>query len=364
VTSLPDFAVLLSFSRHTLRWLEPPVDWWFYPPPFAVVFAGLGSLGEAPASLLWLIGIVAAALFDLRAASRLVGLAGHRWRAVLTAGACGLVYYYVQRDLRAANVNLVFLAAVLGGLLCARRGRTSLAGLLLAASIVLKLYSAVLLPYLAWRREWRWLGATAGWGLAFFVALPALAIGADGATRLTADWLARVLAPGEMPGHYKSLAYVARALGDAPPQTATIAARALQAAWLAAIAGYFALTRAQRRAGRSRELEVCDVSLLLLLPLPLSPAFQPPHGVVLLLPTCLLLAAAADPLRPRAVRAAALVLPVAAFLVVKLVSQWPERGAAIMLAVALTGAGVAVVARAGAAGADGPRPPERVEARR
>ena len=67
--------------------------------------------------------------------------------------------------LQMGNAQLVFVVLAAVALLAFERGRHALGGLLLAYAIVGKLFPALLLVYLAIRREWRAVGWTAGWAV-------------------------------------------------------------------------------------------------------------------------------------------------------------------------------------------------------
>ena len=344
VESLPDFAVFLSFSRQSAVALASPESWWFYPPPFVVGMRGLALLGDTLASLLWLGLLFASVIACLVLLLRLLGLEASRWRFAIALLAVGASYYFLKWDLKAANVNLITLAVVLGSVDCARRERWGGAGALLALGIAIKLQPALLLPYLACRRQWRWLALTMGGLVVLFVLVPVFSLGVTGAVALTKSWLGGLAAFEEAPSHYKSLRSSVSLL---LPERAALATL-LQLGWGVAVVAYFLRSHALRRRGlAAAELNLADIAALLLLPLPLSPAFQAPHGVVVLVPAMILVACSFDPMRSLRLRLSAFAFGFAIFAVVKLVPDWPARGAAIMLAFFVALCGLMLVARRG-----------------
>ena len=85
-------------------------------------------------------------------------------------------FRYILRDLDDGGQHLIMLAMLVGGLVCARRGWNLLAGVWFGLAIALKLTPALLLPYLAWKRQWRLLGATIT-AAALWVVAPSLWLG-------------------------------------------------------------------------------------------------------------------------------------------------------------------------------------------
>jgi len=68
------------------------------------------------------------------------------------------------------------LAMLVGGIYAAWLGRQALAGASLGLAIALKLTPGLLLPFLAWKRQWRLLGWTTA-AACFWIALPAFRMG-------------------------------------------------------------------------------------------------------------------------------------------------------------------------------------------
>jgi hypothetical protein len=343
---LGDFLINLIYTRSCLAELAYPTHF-YYPPPFVIFTEALGQLGVPAAGLLWFGAIIASAFLCWVLTLRLLDMGEHPWRYPLALLACVLASYYIQWDLRAANSNHLYLLLLLGSLLWARRDRPGWAGFLLAASVGLKLYSALLLPYLALRGRWRWLGATLAWLGLLFVVLPALRLGPSGAFALTQSWLERILQVGDplvLPDYYKSLSRTLLVLlsseggagrwnwVDWELGTVRTLSVVILAGWLGMVTLYFVQSRRLRAHDRLGRLALCDLAVLALAPLPLSPTFQAHHAVVVLVPTMLLVQVASDGAQTFRRRWLAAGLLAASFSAVHLVPSWPYRGGAIMLA--------------------------------
>lgn len=269
-----------------------------YPPAFVVLMLIWLKLGAA-AYPAWLAMMVAALLVILVAGARLSELGREPGRLALAALAVPVVLYALGWDLRTRNVNLIYLAAAVLALAAAER-RPALGGLLLSLSAALKLYSVLFVPWLAWRRQWRFLAWTLAGLALWFGVLPVLWFGAGGAWTLTLAWIEALGVIGApayqdiFPGYLVTLARAIAWLrpGPADDPTTMLIVNGIQAAWTG-----FVLWRLWRR-----DLPpAAEMALLLLLPLPLAPLLQPHHTVVFLLPVLVLLASAARAgLSPRA----------------------------------------------------------------
>jgi len=283
-----------------------------YPPAFVVLMLIWLKLG-AWAYPAWLGLMLAALVATLGAGARLSGLGLHPGRPAIAALAALVALYAIGWDLRTRNVNLVYLAVALLGLVQAAR-RPAMAGMLLSLSAALKLYSVLFVPWLAWRRQWRFLGWTlAGFAL-WFAVLPVLWFGWRGAWTLTLAWIEALRVIGApvyqdiFPGYLvtlpKAVAWLRPGPADDPIARAIVSG--VQLAWVGFV--LWSLWRRKLSFG-------AETALLLLLPLPLAPLLQPHHTVVFLMPVLVLLEATAReglPLRERLPGAA--VLGVAALL--------------------------------------------------
>ncbi len=94
------------------------------------------------------------------------------------------------------QVDMLLMLLLCGMIAAALRGRSAVAGLLLAAAISLKVIPAFLLLYPLWRRDGRWLAACAV-GLVFFLGvIPAAAFGPGRTLAYYREWNEVLVKPG------------------------------------------------------------------------------------------------------------------------------------------------------------------------
>jgi len=149
-----------------------------YLPAFAFVIAPLSLLPPVVARAIWFaLSIGLLILFINRA---LVLLPDRRMIARVLVGLTVLAMgkFYV-REVGLGQANLLLAVLVLVALDAGRRGRDTLAGVLLAAATIVKPYAIIFLPYLVARRRTR----TAAWfvgGMAVALLLPIVRYGVGG----------------------------------------------------------------------------------------------------------------------------------------------------------------------------------------
>ncbi len=101
----------------------------------------------------------------------------------------------ILSDLHHGNNNLVILFLIVAALQAWRKGYDVLAGLVLALAITYKVTPALFVPYFAYKRSWRVLGATAlGMGI-FLLVVPSLIIGPQFNGACLGMWWHRMLSP-------------------------------------------------------------------------------------------------------------------------------------------------------------------------
>jgi hypothetical protein len=208
-----------------------------YLPVFAVLVSPLGAIDIGTARAIWfgasvaLLGVLLALSVRLLPARTTV-----TWTLVaLTVVVLGKFY---ARELLLGQANLIFAAASVGALLALARGRPAAGGALVALSIVLKPYGALLLPWLAVRGPAR-ATAAAGVGLAAAVLAPAVLYGIDGNVALHRDWwrtVTETTAPNLLnPDNVSWLAMYTRWIGEGPAASLlalATASGATGAAWM------------------------------------------------------------------------------------------------------------------------------------
>jgi hypothetical protein len=101
----------------------------------------------------------------------------------------------ILSDLHHGNNNLVILFLIVAALQAWRKGYDVLAGLVLALAITYKVTPALFVPYFAYKRSWRVVGATAlGMGI-FLLIVPSLVVGPQFNGVCLGMWWHRMLSP-------------------------------------------------------------------------------------------------------------------------------------------------------------------------
>ncbi|MFM8272618.1 MAG: glycosyltransferase family 87 protein, partial [Gemmata sp.] len=185
--SAVDYRILYDSGRHVFETHQYPAGY-PYPPPAAAVHAASAVLPFSVAASLWLAltGVAAGSIYLCLA--RVLGLHRRPGGLVLLPLAYALVAYYFQWDVRSVNCNLVVLATVVFGCAALVRGRDAGAGFMFAASVALKLFPVLVLPYLAWARRWRALGWAVSFSAVFWGAVPAVVYGVGGTGDVYRGW--------------------------------------------------------------------------------------------------------------------------------------------------------------------------------
>jgi hypothetical protein len=318
-----------------------------YLPSAVAMMLPLSLMPQVTAFIVWMILQSLAFVTVIRTSLRLVGLERSHLRLPIAAAAVFVVSSTIEWDLRAHNNNLIYLALVMLGL---RARRTWVAALLFAATANLKLYSGVLIPGFLWRREIRLAVATGLAAVALAVVLPLLVFGPAQALKLSVNWVNEILYTASDTGRARaplSLHKTAAALlGVAPTASeATLAARGAQLLWLALVAFYF-LVPARRPGtgpGTGGIARLCDVVVLLMLPLPISSWLVPYHGSVMLPAYILIVAALVDWQRPQRLRIVAGLACAGCVALRFAAPAWELRAGTLTLSLMLTLAALAAI---------------------
>jgi len=300
--AVQDHVITYSLSRQVAESHEYFRDF-TYPLPAVIFKLLLGWPGMAFSSVLWsLCSLIAFAALIVGMIELLGDLADERALLAPTL-ACLVWVWCVQWDFRAVNVNLVFLAMALWGLIRAQGQHLVSAGALLAASVALKLYAAPLIVYLAFRGWWRGLIWAGAFGCVFFALAPIVYFGPSDAWMLTGLWLRNVVAamqPGfvvELIAYKVSLEWVLLSFvggGDEGAGGLYAALRGVQLGVVLWLVGYLWLGSRRGDCRQVGERLLADAGLVLSSMVLLSPLAEPHHGVVALLPATLLAHVALD----------------------------------------------------------------------
>ncbi len=300
-----------------------------YPPP-AMVFQAAGNVLPFPAAAaawLALTGLAAGACY--LSLARILGLHRRPGMLVLLPLAHAVVAYYFQWDMRSVNCNLVVLATVLFGCSALARGRDAAAGFWLAASVALKMFPVLVLPYLAWTRRWGALAWASVFSVAFWVVVPAVVFGFDGFRDVYGGWIGELTRATDAAtkDNHPILISLDKAALFATAGDATLAkgvALGVAALWvLVGLAGAAACWGNRPRDGASI---LVHASLLVLGPVAVNPYLEAYHLVPLVVPAVVLLAVAADARQAVRVRTVAAVGFVLGMVILKASSPWPLRG--------------------------------------
>jgi hypothetical protein len=140
---------------------------YLYPPAFALFLIPLTWLPTDLAIRLWLLLIQAMVLGTLVLVYRVIGAPSRR--EVLAITAVATTFFPLATSVWTGAMNAVLLLMLATGWALWTRSRDAVSGVVLGAAAVFKVFPALLLPYLAWRRNWRgafFMGLTGVGGLA------------------------------------------------------------------------------------------------------------------------------------------------------------------------------------------------------
>ncbi len=361
-----DFGLNVELARQTVEHRAYAPDF-AYPVPAVALWWWADRLGFTLSAYLWLVifsaGMIACLWFCRQLSAEGADLAG----GVVIATAFGATEYYQLWELSTVNVNSLYLALVLLGVWSWTRRWLAAAGLLLAASIALKLYSVALIPCLLWRREWRILFWLIGGLIVFFIGVPTLCFGWHDMLTLTRSWVQAVATTSQpdytYPAYKVSVVWIAKVLltaGASPGnhnlvswdnRAAAHAAHLVVLGWICLVAVYcFLALRADgwRPARYQRSALLLDVSVALLFLLPASPTLQPHHLVVLLLPATCFARVVFSPQSSTSSKILASAILLGGILLTE-AAHYPLRGIGVFLTLVLYLAGLMVFRRQEAA---------------
>lgn len=325
-----------------------------YPPPNVILRLGLGQIGLKVSAILWMGLLIAATLACLEALLYLLGRSRHPAKYVMAFLALCSVEYFIEWDLRALNGNMIYLASLLGALICFCKARPHAAGVLLAGSIVLKVYSVVFLPYFLIKRQYRLCFLTLLWLGFFFVVLPGTYFGPSNAWVVTENWVTTVLRssdslslPFEYPAYLTSLHKTLLILlnekgGKGLHNVMNLGEEQVfgltrwgQGIWILFVAAYFLSTLRTSSDLHHGKTLMMDAGALTLLILPFSPALQPHHGVVMLIPALMLVSISFDHTVSSALRWTSAAILLAGYVELQFGPSLAIRGLGMMICIIL-----------------------------
>ena len=314
-----------AFSYPTVVTGDTTIIFPYFPSAVAMMLP-LSWLPQPTSFALWMILQSVSLVVILWVSLNIAGIAWSRIRMPVAAAAVFIVSSPLQWDLRGHNNNLIYVALIM---LALASRRTWISAILFAATANLKIYSGVLVAGFLWLREYRLAASMALAGLLIAIGLPLLAFGYDHFVALFPVWLDQVrftLSPETVAP--LSIRRTATALFGGEPNASVLTAVvvATQTAWIGLVVAYFAVAAKPGAPGSgSKVARLCDVIVLLLLPLPLSSWFVPYHALVMLPAFVLILANLADETAPRRVRVLAAIAAAGCVLIHLTIGDWELR---------------------------------------
>lgn len=191
---------------------------------------------------------------------------GRRWGWRPALGALGVVLFPVHNNFHHLNIETFLLALLVATAGDLADGRPARAGIWAGLATALKLFPGLLLPWFAWRRQWKALGVSVAVA-AVVTVLPLLPYGPRGALDALGNWLALTLHGQNFQGgaitglHMQKLGRLAWAIGGVPLSTIGLHVLAV---------GLVAATLARRPPFDDAPLEVGSVSLLAVVLAPIA----------------------------------------------------------------------------------------------
>jgi Glycosyltransferase family 87 len=153
-----------NFIRNHVPWDWSLSSGYLYPPAFAVFLIPLTWVSNDLAVRIWLVLIQAAVAASLLIVYALIGRP--RRGELLCLAAVMTTFFPLASSILTGTMNSLLLLLLTGAWACWQRRRDVLSGVFVGAAAVFKLFPLALLPYLAWRRHWKLLGAVGVTGLA------------------------------------------------------------------------------------------------------------------------------------------------------------------------------------------------------
>ena len=153
-----------NFIRNHVAWDWSLSSGYLYPPAFAVILIPLTWVSNDLAVRIWLFLIQAAIAASVLIIYVVIGRP--RRGELLCLAAVLTTFFPLSSTVLTGSMNSLLLLLLTGAWACWQRRKDVLSGVLVGAAAVFKLFPLALLPYLAWRRHWKLLGAVSVTGIA------------------------------------------------------------------------------------------------------------------------------------------------------------------------------------------------------
>ena len=165
------------------------------PPIMPLTLFPLMSLPPITGALSWFVLKVALTAISVWFCFEMIRPPGRPLASWIQAGILFFSLRPILSDLHHGNNNLIILFLIVAALQAWRKGYDVLAGLILALAIAYKVTPALFVPYFAYKRSWRTVGATAlGIGI-FLLIVPSLIVGPQFNGECLGMWWHRMLSP-------------------------------------------------------------------------------------------------------------------------------------------------------------------------
>jgi hypothetical protein len=152
-----------NFIRNHVPWDWSLSSGYLYPPAFAVFLIPLTWVSNDLAVRLWLVLIQAAIVASLLIVYAVIGRPQRG--ELLCLAAVLTTFFPLSSTVLTGSMNSLLLLLLTGAWAFWQRRKDVLSGVLVGVAAVFKLFPLALLPYLAWRRHWKLLGAVGATGL-------------------------------------------------------------------------------------------------------------------------------------------------------------------------------------------------------
>lgn len=152
-----------NFIRNHVPWDWSLSSGYLYPPAFAVFLIPLTWVANDLAVRIWLVLIQAAIAASLLIVYAVIGRP--RRSELLCLTAVLTTFFPLANTVLTGSMNTLLLLLLTGAWACWQRRQDVRSGVLVGVAAVFKLFPLALLPYLAWRRHWKLLGAVGLTGL-------------------------------------------------------------------------------------------------------------------------------------------------------------------------------------------------------
>ncbi len=268
-----------------------------YPVPMLVLLQLFSAIPRDILSLVFVVFYPVAATVCLFLSIRLFDDDKNPYRWLIAFLTFIIVWDYIQFDIRSFNINMILFILILLAMYFLKRDWACAAGVFLAFSVAIKLYSVLLIPLWLYRKKYRACFYTVIALLILFIVFPVCTLGWSKTVHLTLSWIGSVKSTSTAQASQIMSCYLisfnraltsamgadhAAGIGSLSQTDWNYANHLLlffRVVWAMAIVSAVVFINRFSRSYKFQRM----FSLLILAPIPLSPLLQP-HHMVLLIP--------------------------------------------------------------------------------